>query len=91
MNNPSNYIVDVNDPNEDPFVYYTDEHGRKLKGRIELVKPGFWGRKGKMILFLDTLKTWENADEELKMMDYVTALKRIAQELYNHDLIVELK
>jgi hypothetical protein len=91
MNNSNNYTVDVNDPTEDPFVYYSDEHGRKLKGRIELVKPGLWGKKGKVILFLDSLKTWENTDEELSATDYVTALKRIIQDLATHDFIVELK
>ena len=91
MANTKSYSVDVNNPIEDPFVYYTDEYGRSLKGHIELVKSGFWGRKGKMILFLDSLKTWDGGADELSTTEFVTALKRIIEQLDNNDLSVELR
>lgn len=84
------YLVNVNNPIEDPYVYYLDEQGRKLKGKIKLVKPGFWGRKGKIKLFIDSLISWENDSKELTLQEYQTVLKRIIKDFYEHDLIVEL-
>jgi hypothetical protein len=84
------YKVDVNNPLEDPYVYYTDEQGRKLKAKIELVKGGFWGRKGKMKLYLESFTNWDNSNIPLTLNEYQTTLKRIIKDLNEHDLLVDL-
>jgi hypothetical protein len=81
--------IDVNNPLEDPHVYYTDEQGRKLRAKIELIKGGFWRRKGKVKLYLNSFNSWENSDAPLTLSEYQTALKRIVEDLNEHDLLVD--
>lgn len=86
---PSKYNIKVNNPLEDPFVYYEDNHGIVI-GKIQLVKGAFWGKKGKIQLDLESLKFRNNDNSKLSIEEYILVMKRIISKLESHDLNVEL-